>query len=99
MAGSLSLNSLKGPICYFFETPPLGGITQPELHGAGALNQNLSLKDPNPTDVNPHGGGIESEFLKWTFEREVFLALLAQLHVHHTTNNLPVLGLEYTCMK
>ena len=37
-AGSLSLNSLKGPICYFFETPPLGGITQPELHGAGALN-------------------------------------------------------------
>ena len=38
-----------------------GGITQSELHVAGSLNRNISLKLPNHPGVGPRGGGTQSE--------------------------------------
>ena len=46
-AGSLSLNSLKGPICYFFETPH-----QSELHVVGSLDLDSGLHMAGSPSLN-----------------------------------------------
>ena len=42
-----------------------GGITQSELHVAGSLSRNISLKVPNPTKVSVHMAGSLNQNYTW----------------------------------